>query len=99
MSTTPPRTHPPAFKTKVAIDAIKEQKTMAELATEYEVHPTQIRRWKDTVILAMTNCFSEAPALKEKNQEVLIQTLYEQIGRLKIELDWLKKKMGVIESR
>lgn len=99
MNETIKKVHPPALKTKVAIDAIKEVKTMAELSSDYGVHTTQIKRWKQKAIAALGTCFSEAHLVKEKNQEALIQHLYQEIGRLKIELDWLKKKMGIIESR
>lgn len=85
------RQHPTALKTKVALDAIKEVKTLAELSSAYGVHTTQIRRWKEIAVNAIANCFSEARQVKEKNQEELIQNLYQQIGQLKVELDWLKK--------
>ncbi len=93
------KVHPPAFKTKVAIEAIKEIKTPAELSSLYEVHTTQIKRLKKTAIEFLENCFSETNVQKEKDQEELIQTLYQEIGRLKIELDWIKKKLGLINSR
>lgn len=99
MFNTIPKVHPPALKTKVAIDAIKETKTIAELANSYDVHPSRIKSWKQKALVALNNCFSELPQIKQKNQEELIQNLYQEIGRLKIELDWLKKKMGIIESR
>ena len=93
------KVHPPALKTRVVLDAIREVKTMAELSSEYGIHTTQIRRWKEKAFGALNSCFSEVGVVKEKNQEELIQNLYQEIGRLKIELDWLKKKMGIIESR
>ena len=93
------RQHPAAFKTKVALDAIKEVKTLAELSSAYGVHTSQVRRWKETAINSLTTCFSEVQRIREQNQEELIQNLYQQIGQLKVELDWLKKKLGIIESR
>ena len=66
-------------------------KTLAELSSAYGVHTTQIRRWKETALNALTNCFSEVQRIRENNQEELILTLYQQIGQLKVELDWLKK--------
>lgn len=99
MPNTIPKVHPPALKTKVAIEAIKETKTTAELASNYDVHPSRIKSWKHKALTALNTCFSELPVAKEKKQEELILTLYQEIGRLKIELDWLKKKMGIIESR
>lgn len=93
------KVHPPALKTKVAIDAIKEVKTLAELSNDYGVHTTQIKRWKQIALSALANCFSEVQRIREQNQEELSLALYQEIGRLKIELDWLKKKLGIIESR
>jgi putative transposase len=93
------KVHPPALKTRVVLDTIKEVKTMAELSNEYGIHTTQIRRWKEKAMIALNNCFSEVDRIRKENQEELIQNLYQEIGRLKIELDWLKKKMGIIESR
>lgn len=93
------RQHPTALKTKVALDAIKEIKTLAELSSAYGVHTTQIRRWKETALNALTNCFSQVQRIRQENQDELIQNLYQQIGQLKVELGWLKKKLGIIESR
>lgn len=93
------RQHPTALKTKVALDAIKEVKTLAELSSAYGVHTTQIRRWKETALNALANCFSEVQRIRQENQDELIQNLYQQIGQLKVELDWLKKKLGIIEAR
>lgn len=98
MTNTIHRQHPTAIKTKVALDAIKEVKTLAELSSAYGVHTTQIRRWKEIALNALATCFSEVQQVREKNQEELIQNLYQQIGQLKVELDWLKKKLGIIES-
>lgn len=99
MNETMRKVHPPALKTKVAIDAIKEIKTMAELSSDYGVHTTQIKRWKQIALYSLGNCFSEVQRIRDQNQEELIQNLYQQIGQLKVELDWLKKKLGIIESR
>lgn len=93
------RQHPAALKTKVALDAIKEVKTLAELSSAYGVHTTQIRRWKEVALNSIVNCFSEVQRIRQDNQDELIQNLYQQIGQLKVELDWLKKKLGIIESR
>jgi len=93
------KVHPPAFKTKVALEAIKETKTVAEISSLYEVHTTQIKRWKQKAIDSLEGCFTEANIQKEKDEQELIQSLYQEIGRLKIELDWLKKKMGLFDSR
>lgn len=92
------RVHPPAFKAKVALEAIKEQKTIAELASLYGVHPTQITKWKRKLLDGMELMFSEKFKTKDQEQEELIDALYKQIGKLKVEADFLKKKIGLIEQ-
>ncbi|PXF54870.1 MAG: hypothetical protein C4B59_17710 [Candidatus Methanogaster sp.] len=89
------RKHTPSFKAKVALEAIKEQKTSAELASQYQVHPGQIRNWKATATKGFINLFSNKRKRKDQDQEELIQELYRQIGQLKVALDWLKKKSGL----
>jgi transposase len=89
------RVHAPAFKAKVALEAIKEQKTIAELASLYSVHPTQITKWKKRALDMLSQGFTEQKKQQEHNDRELIQELYQQIGRLKVEVDFLKKKMGI----
>ncbi len=91
------RVHPPAFKSKVALEAIKEQKTIAELASEFSVHPTQIAKWKKQALEVIQTMFSNGRIKSIENNDDLITSLYEQIGKLKVEGDWLKKKIGLIE--
>ena len=82
------------LKAKVAIAAIKGHKTINELTTEFEVHPTQISSWKKQLLDGSKKLFS---GKNEKNMESLGQErdrLYTQIGQLAVELDWLKKKTG-----
>ncbi len=92
------RVHPPAFKAKVAIDALREQKTIAQLSSYYAVHETQITKWKKQAQEILTHGFSGKQAHKERNDKELIQELYRQIGRLKVEVDFLKKKMGIFNE-
>lgn len=92
------RVHPPAFKAKVAMEAIKEQKTLAELASQYAVHPTQIKQWKQQALTGLEECFSEKRKQRDKDQESLVEELYKQIGKQKVAIDWLKKKIGIIEQ-
>lgn len=82
------------FKSKVAIEAIKGHKTTNELASEFEVHPTQINLWKKQLLDGSKQLFS---CKHDKDMESVIQErdrLYMQIGQLAVELDWLKKKTG-----
>jgi len=80
------------FKSLVALEALKNQKTINELAAEYEVHPNQISKWKKQLQENLPSIFSDGRAKAAKNDEALQARLYEEIGRLKVELDWLKKK-------
>ena len=81
-----------AFKTKVVLEAIKEQETLSNLAQKYEVHPQQITTWKRQFLDNAENAF-ETSRRQEKEQEQTVRQLYEQIGRLKIENDFLKKAL------
>ena len=83
--------YPPSFKAKVALEAIREQKTSAELASLYQVHPGQIRNWKGVVLKGLVDLFSDRRKGEEQDNENLIAELYRQIGQLKVDLDWLKK--------
>lgn len=92
------RVHPPTFKTKVALEAIKEQKTIAELSSIYGVHSTQITKWKKKALDFIGQIFSDKVQQQAKSDDDLIQELYKQIGKLQVERDWLKKKVGLIEE-
>lgn len=89
-------TRSPQFKAKVAIQAIKGDRTGNEVASQYEVHPTQVAQWKRQLLDAAPGVFSGGPARAERQQEELLAQLYQQIGQLKVELDFLKKKAGAI---
>ena len=85
--------HSAEFKSKVALAALKGDKTINELASEYEVHPNQISRWKKQFQAGMKDIFSSSKKKESRDAERLQERLYQEIGKLKIELDWLKKKV------
>lgn len=89
------RNHSAAFKAKVALAAIKGDKTLAELASEYAVHANQITQWKRQALDALPEVFGIRRADESRRQRELIDRLYQQIGQLKVELDWVKKKSGL----
>jgi transposase-like protein len=80
------------LKTRVALEAIKGQKTANEIAAEYGVHPTQIAQWKKQALDGLPEVFSPQAGKREKSEEALIASLYQQIGQLKVQVDWLEKK-------
>lgn len=88
------RNHSAEFKARVALEAIKGIKSMAEMASEYEVHPNQIGKWKKQVLEELPGIFSERQKRHAEDEEELKAQLYQQIGQLQFEMDWLKKKTG-----
>lgn len=84
--------HSAQFKFKVALAAAKGDKTLGELASEFGLHPSQISEWKTKLLRDGVSVFSTTTARQQREQETLQAELYEQIGRLKMELEWLKKK-------
>ena len=81
------------FKAKVAIEAVKGIKTLSELATEYKVHPNQISTWKKQLLMNAEELFASGKKRKAKTEEELTAPLYEEIGRLKMDIKWLEKKL------
>jgi transposase-like protein len=88
------RNHSAAFKAKVALEAVKGDKTIAELAGQYQVHPNQITQWKKQLFDSLPEIFSRRRRNERHEQDEMTAQLYQQIGQLKVELDWLKKKSG-----
>lgn len=82
------------FKSKVAVEAIKGYRTVTEIAGEYGVHPNQITQWKKHALEGLPELFSDKRQKRKEDQEGLVAQLYQQIGQLKVELEWLKKKSG-----
>jgi transposase-like protein len=82
------------FKAKVAIEAIKGQRTVNEIASAHQIHPNQVTQWKKQALQQLSDVFSNGRVRAELEDEELRNQLYQEIGRLKIELEWLKKKSG-----
>lgn len=80
------------FRAKVALEAVKGEKTLAELSSEFRVHANQISKWRRQLLEMLPELFTDRRKKKDIDQEELIAELYRQIGQLKVELDWLKKK-------
>jgi putative transposase len=92
------KVHTPAFKAQVALAALKGDRTVNELAGHHGVHPTLIHGWKKQLLAGVEGLFA-GPAQAQaasKDAEARQAELFEQIGRLKMELEWLKKKSGVL---
>jgi transposase-like protein len=83
------------FKAKVALEALKEQQTLAELGATYGVHPTLVAQWKRQLRDALPQLFADRRQKPDRSAEELQAQLYQQIGQLKVELDWIKKKAGL----
>ena len=85
------------LKAKVAIEALKGHKTITKLTSEFGVHPTQINNWKKQLIDTSKTAFNRKQEKDQQDLESKLERLYSQIGRQKVELDWLKKKTGHLD--
>jgi len=90
------KNHDASFKAKVALEAVKGEKTVAQIAGEYGVHPNQISQWKKRLLKELPSLFSDKRRKDTKEGTELADELYRQIGQLKVELDWLKKKAQIL---
>lgn len=89
------RRHSAEFKAKVALEAIRGRRTANEIASEYGVHPTLVAEWKRQALAGLAQAFSMRGEKEARDEEALRAALYQEIGQLKVELDWLKKKAGL----
>ncbi len=88
-------TYSAELKARIALEAIKGQMTVNQIATHYGVHPNQVTQWKQQALTHLPQIFSRSQARTVQDDEALKAQLYQQIGQLKVELDWLKKKAGL----
>ena len=83
------------LKAKIALEAIKGHHTISEIASRYGVHPNQVSQWKKQAQEHLPELFSDRRSRADAEQEALTAELYQQIGQLKVELDWIKRKSGL----
>ena len=88
------RKHNSSFKARVALEALKGEQTIAELASRFEIHPSQVGKWKKILTDGAAGIFDDGQNEKKKDDESLIAQLYQQIGQLKVERDFLERKLG-----
>jgi transposase-like protein len=95
--TTTRKQYTPKFKAKVALEAIRGERTLNQLASQFHVHPVQIGHWRKAAMEQLADLFVDGRKRKPRDGEVEKEALFEEIGRLKMELDWLKKKVGLLD--
>src|SRR6266700_7214676 len=92
------KSHPPSLKAKVAVEAIKAHKTAAQIAQMFGVHPTQVGGWKKQALAGLPDVFGNGREQMRQQADADKDELYKQIGRLKVELEFLKKRAGLIDQ-
>jgi len=85
--------HSDEFKARIALEAVKGNKTLNEISSENRIHPNAVSKWKRQLIAGAPGVFSGAGGGNGRQAEEITAPLYEEIGRLKMEMDWLKKKL------
>ena len=91
------KTYKPEYKAKIVLELLREELTIGQISSKYEVHPNQITRWKRTVIEGIPELLEDKRKkdVKEEEHQALVQELYAQIGELSAKLNWIKKKSGI----
>lgn len=92
------KTFSPSQKVAVALAAIKGDKTFSEIAGNHQVHPTQIRKWKKIIEEGLPTLFTDKRKKRELEKDELIEELYKIIGKHNTEIEWLKKKLRIVDS-
>ena len=88
--------HTTAFKVAVALELIKGVDTVSQICSKYSIHPTQANAWKQKALEALKGGFEAAKVGKDKGKDELIEELYRTVGKLQLELEWLKKKLEIV---
>jgi transposase-like protein len=92
------RTHSPEFKARVAMEAISGRKTLQEIAADHAIHPIQVSQWKKQLLESASDLFGKGRKDKERgDQQTREAELFQEIGKLKMELEWLKKKSQLLD--
>jgi putative transposase len=92
------RVHPPKFKVQVVLELFKEQQTISQICSRFQIHSSQAHAWKKIALEGLSSLFTTKRARQEQEQAELIEILYKRIGEQQIALDWLKKKLGLIDN-
>ena len=95
--TTVRKQHSPKFKAQVAVEAIRGEKTLSQLGSQFKVHPIQIAKWRKSALERLPELFVDGRTRQTNDGQAETAALYEQLGRQKIEVDWLKKKVGLLD--
>ena len=91
------KSHPPSLKAKVAVEAIKGVKTTSQIAQMFSIHPNLVGSWKKQALAGLTDVFANGREHSRQQADAEKDELYRQIGQLKVELDFLKKRAGLLD--